>query len=48
MWKARLEVSDILESARKCQGVASLQDIRHAILERDGNISIIPLAKNGG
>lgn len=48
LWKARLEVSDILESARKCQGVASLQDIRHAILERDGNISIIPLAKNGG
>lgn len=44
--RSRLEIGDILESARKCHGIVSLSDIRHAVLERDGSISIIPLSKN--
>ena len=40
--KSRLQVEDILEAARKFQGLESLDQIKYAVLEKDGTISIIP------
>jgi uncharacterized membrane protein YcaP (DUF421 family) len=42
MDRLRLDVGDILEAARKTRGLCELADIRLAVLERDGQISIIP------
>ena len=39
---ARLDDDDILESARKNYGIGNFKDIKHAVLERSGEISIIP------
>ncbi|WP_207420473.1 DUF421 domain-containing protein [Desertivirga brevis] len=41
--KSRLQVEDILEAARKMQGIDSLDKIKYAVLEKDGTISIIPI-----
>ena len=38
----RLDEEDILESARKIHGLERMDQINYAILEKDGNISIIP------
>jgi uncharacterized membrane protein YcaP (DUF421 family) len=38
----RVGLDDILEAARKSQGVGRLDEIRYAVLERNGGISIIP------
>lgn len=40
----RIGVDDILAAARSTQGVGRLDDIRYAVLERSGGISIIPRA----
>lgn len=40
--RSRIDEDDILEAARKTHGIGTLDQIRHAILERDGHISIIP------
>jgi uncharacterized membrane protein YcaP (DUF421 family) len=40
--RERIDESDILASARQIFGLESLSEVRHAILERDGSISIIP------
>ncbi|MBF9255516.1 DUF421 domain-containing protein [Pontibacter sp. 172403-2] len=45
MDKVRVDQGDILESARKLQGLESLQQVKYAILEKDGSISIIPQAE---
>ena len=42
MKKARITEADIMEAARSSQGIASMSDIRYAIIERNGTISIIP------
>jgi uncharacterized membrane protein YcaP (DUF421 family) len=42
MRKARIDEEDVLESARRLRGVTRLSDIRYAVLERGGTISIIP------
>ena len=42
MNKARLDEGDILEAARLQQGIDSLDQIRTAVLERSGGISIMP------
>ena len=42
MDKAGVEESEILHAARELQGLASLEEIRYAILERSGGITIIP------
>ncbi|MBF7144011.1 MULTISPECIES: DUF421 domain-containing protein [Pseudomonas] len=39
--KARLTEDDIMENARANEGVERMEDIRYAILERNGSISII-------
>lgn len=39
---AKVEEADILEAARKWQGIESLEQIKYAILEKDGEITVIP------
>ena len=46
MKKARLQEDDILEAARKTQGLERLEQIKYAVLEKDGSISIIPFYLN--
>lgn len=38
----RVDVDDILEAARRWRGLERLDQIKFAVLERDGNITIIP------
>jgi uncharacterized membrane protein YcaP (DUF421 family) len=42
MQKARVDEDDVLDAARENYGLERMDQIRHAILERDGQISIIP------
>jgi uncharacterized membrane protein YcaP (DUF421 family) len=38
----RIDESDILASARLCQGLERMSQIRFAVLEKNGGISIVP------
>ncbi|HEX4947898.1 MAG TPA: YetF domain-containing protein [Blastocatellia bacterium] len=40
--KARVDESDILTAARELQGLERMEQIKYAVLERSGGISIIP------
>lgn len=40
--KSQLNIDDIMEAARLTQGIEHLEEIRYAILENNGEISIIP------
>lgn len=42
MEHSHIDEADILESARALHGLENLQQIRYAVLERDGSISVIP------
>lgn len=42
MRKARVDRGDILEAARSTQGLERLDQVKYAILERSGGISIVP------
>lgn len=42
MTKARVTPDDILESARALRGISRFDQIKYAVLERDGAITIIP------
>jgi uncharacterized membrane protein YcaP (DUF421 family) len=42
----RIDESDILNAARTTFGIESLAEVRYAVLERDGSISIIPRARH--
>ena len=42
MHKARVDESDILTAARTLQGLERMDQIKYAVLERSGGISIIP------
>ena len=42
MSKSRVDEDDILEAARSVHGLEKLEQIKYAVLERDGSISIIP------
>jgi uncharacterized membrane protein YcaP (DUF421 family) len=44
MAKSRVDEEDILAAARKQEGLERMDQIKYAILERDGQISIIPKA----
>lgn len=37
-----IDVGDILHAARRQQGLSGLEDVRHAVLEPSGEISIVP------
>lgn len=40
--RARLDEEDILHAARDLQGLESMNQIKYAVLERNGDITIIP------
>lgn len=42
MKKARVDEDDVLTAARELQGLERLDQIKYAVLERSGGISIIP------
>ena len=42
MDKERVDEEDILESARELQGIERIDQIKHAVLERSGHVSVIP------
>jgi uncharacterized membrane protein YcaP (DUF421 family) len=46
MNKARLQEDDILDAARKTQGLERIDQIKYAVLEKDGSISIVPFEGN--
>ena len=46
MNKARVDEGDILEAARTLQGLERMDQIKYAVLERTGGISIIPKAES--
>jgi uncharacterized membrane protein YcaP (DUF421 family) len=46
MHQARVDEDDVLDAARESCGLEHMDQIRHAILERDGQISIIPRSRS--
>jgi uncharacterized membrane protein YcaP (DUF421 family) len=38
----RIDEEDVLEAAPSIHGIESLDDVRHAVVERSGDISIVP------
>jgi uncharacterized membrane protein YcaP (DUF421 family) len=42
MDKARVDESDVLTAARELQGLERMDQIKYAVLERSGGISVIP------
>ena len=43
--RARVEIDDIMSAARSQYGIGELAEVRHAVLETDGKISIIARQK---
>jgi uncharacterized membrane protein YcaP (DUF421 family) len=43
MEKTRVDEQDVLEAARLIHGLERMDQIKYAVLEKDGSISIIPL-----
>ncbi|MGG5812096.1 DUF421 domain-containing protein [Falsiroseomonas sp. CW058] len=41
--RSRIDVNDVLEAARERQGLTRLEEIRYAVLETDGTITIVPV-----
>ena len=46
--RSRVDVEDVLEAARKKQGLERMEQIKYAVLERDGSINIISGRGDGG
>ncbi|WP_052101306.1 DUF421 domain-containing protein [Novilysobacter arseniciresistens] len=42
MDRARVDVEDVLEAARSSHGLENLSQVKYAVLERGGTISVIP------
>ena len=45
MDKSKVDEDDILHAARLYRGLEKMEQIKYAVLEKDGTISIIPLEK---
>ena len=45
MGKVRIDERDILESARRSHGIERLEQIKYAVLERSGEISVVPVSR---
>ena len=45
MAKERVDESEIMTAARETHGLARMEDIRYAVLERNGAISIVPRSR---
>lgn len=41
MDEARVKIDDILEVARKTHGIDDLSQVKYAVLEKDGAISVV-------
>jgi uncharacterized membrane protein YcaP (DUF421 family) len=48
MDKARVDEADILTAARELQGLERMDQIKYAVLERSGGISIVPKQQQAG
>lgn len=48
MGRCQVDESDILAAARELQGLERLEQIKYAVLERSGGISIVPRDPAGG
>jgi uncharacterized membrane protein YcaP (DUF421 family) len=48
MAKSRVDESDILGAARELQGLERIDQIKYAVLERSGGITIIPMESKAG
>jgi uncharacterized membrane protein YcaP (DUF421 family) len=42
MYKERVDVDDVLDAAREHHGLERLEQVKFAVLERNGKISIVP------
>ena len=42
MFKVRVDEEDILSAARRAHGLERMEQVKHAVVERDGSVSIIP------
>jgi uncharacterized membrane protein YcaP (DUF421 family) len=42
MDKARMDEEDILHAARELQGLERMEQIKYAVLERNGDITVVP------
>lgn len=47
MDKERVDEQDVLAAARQLQGLSAMKDIRYAVVEKDGHVTIIPRAAPG-
>jgi uncharacterized membrane protein YcaP (DUF421 family) len=45
MDKSRVDEDDVMEAAREEQGVEQLSQIKFAVLERDGKITVVPMER---
>ena len=41
-WRCRVDEADLLSAARRLQGLERLDQIKYAVLERNGEITIVP------
>jgi uncharacterized membrane protein YcaP (DUF421 family) len=46
MQKSKVDEDDVMEAARLMHGIERIEQVKYAVLERDGSISIIPSEKN--
>jgi uncharacterized membrane protein YcaP (DUF421 family) len=44
--RARVDLGDVMQAARQRQGIERIEQIRWAVLEADGTISVVPEAGN--
>lgn len=47
MHAERVDESEILASARASQGLTSMDQVEHAVIEQNGEISVVPRSKPG-
>lgn len=47
MDEEKIDLDDILEAARRTQGLEDVNQVKYAVLEKDGQISIIPQKFSG-
>jgi len=48
MSRARIDEDDVMEAARRLRGIDHMEQIRYAVLERSGGITVIPFERRIG
>ena len=46
MSKTNVDEEDVMQAARANQGLEKIEQVKYAVLEKDGTISIIPFKKD--